>query len=111
MRLVMRELARDAPVWLRVRARQALRKALLAQERGDRVALLREAQALAEEDAASEGERIDAELDRGAALEALAELEEVGRDEAETVFASLLTDDVGEWAQAAAALALGRLLR
>jgi CHAT domain-containing protein/tetratricopeptide (TPR) repeat protein len=111
MRLVMRELARDAPVWLRVRARRVLRKALLAQERGDRVALLREAQALAEEDAASEGERIDAELDRGAALEALAELEEVGRDEAETVFASLLTDDVGEWAQAAADLALGRLLR
>jgi hypothetical protein len=34
MRLVMRELARDAPAWLRVRARQVLRKALLAQERG-----------------------------------------------------------------------------
>lgn len=113
MRLVMRELARDAPAWLRVRARQVLRKALLAQERGDHVALLREAQALAEEDGASEDEdeRIHAELDRGAALEALAELEEVGRDEAEAVFASLLTEDVGEWAQAAANLALGRLLR
>jgi CHAT domain-containing protein/tetratricopeptide (TPR) repeat protein len=111
MRLVMRELARDAPAWLRVRARQVLRKALLAQERGDRIALLREAQTLAEEDAASEAERIDAKLDRGAALEALAELEEVGRGEAETVFASLLTNDVGEWAQTAADLALGRLLR
>jgi CHAT domain-containing protein/tetratricopeptide (TPR) repeat protein len=112
MRLVMRELAPGSPAWLRQRARRVLRRALLAQVRGDRAALLREALALAEEDAAAaeESERLQAELDRGAALEALAGIGEIEKEDAEAVFNSLLDAHVGEQARATAHLALGRLL-
>lgn len=110
MRLVMRELNDGAPAWLRARARQVLIKALLKQERGDQVALLREALALANEEAATAtgAQWASAELNRG---EALAGLDEVDREEAENVFRSLLASDVDDPILGAADLALGCLLR
>ena len=113
MRLVMRELDDGVPAWLNARARQVLIKVLLKQERGDQVALLREALALANEEAATAtgAQWASAELNRGEALAALADLDEVDREEAENVFRSLLASDVDDPILGAADLALGRLLR
>jgi CHAT domain-containing protein/tetratricopeptide (TPR) repeat protein len=116
MRLVLRELSKTASSGIRLRARRTLIKALLNQERGDRVAQLREAEELSREELADSVEDAWAsgQLNLGAALEALAGLGEVDRREAEAAYRAILAneDQVSEESQLGLAhLSIGRLLR